>query len=77
MRQGGQGRQGDKEENLIMLFLKTKLSDYYDVLITRSLHSLVGKIGTFTLLVPKEFREQYEYSYYLDWHFHSKDMSCC
>ena len=24
-----QGRQGDKEENLIMLFLKTKLSDYY------------------------------------------------
>ena len=29
MRQGGQGRQGDKEEILIMLFLKTKLSDYY------------------------------------------------
>ena len=43
MRQGGQGRRGDKGdkgdketrrrgdkgENLIMLFLKTKLSDYY------------------------------------------------
>ncbi len=29
MRQGGQGRQGDKEENLIMPVLKTKLSDYY------------------------------------------------
>ena len=32
MRQEGQGDKEDKEENLIMPFLKTKLSDYQKVL---------------------------------------------